>query len=205
MNDRLQVLMNEYTQLRESERENRNLLQRIDMFAIAIISGLLIAITNYNITILTLIAPIIVFLAGHLWSTESIRMLRLSAHIRKIEQEVRRILSNSGKDILLGYEDSVNTGTGPMYTLRNYNVMIITWILYSIFLILFFYLLAISPYNLILRIGLITFYVLLGGGFWGFTLWINRKYIWPKTKKNTSKNFKKYLHENSRKVDEGRE
>jgi hypothetical protein len=180
MDDKLQVLLNEYSQLRESERATRSLLYTINMFAATIVFGLLVAITTYKITILVLVGPLIFFCVGFFWHSEAIRLLKLSAYIKNIEREVRRMLAVPGNEMLPGFESVVQTGNGVMFLLRNNNIIVVTTIMYGIFYLIFFYLLATSTYSLSLRVWSITLYMFFTGSFWGFDLWTNRRYLLPK-------------------------
>lgn len=179
MNDKFNLMITEYSQLRESERSTRSLLYRIDTFAVVIVSALLVAISVYKMTILVLAAPLIFYLVGFFWHSESMRLLRLSGHLSLLEQAMRKHLHASEGDIPAGFEESVREGSGWLFLMRNNNIIVATAILYGIFYLLFLYLLATSNYDASLRISLLIVYVLFGGAFWGYDLWNNRKYLVP--------------------------
>ncbi len=169
MDERLYVLLSEYTEFKHSERASRDHLYKINTLAAAITSGLFVSIITYNVSILALIAPIVIYLVGFLYSTESLRLLRLSAHIREIELAVRSLLAESGKTIPASFENR-----------ERYRSLVATSAsIYFVIYLVFLYLLLISPYSRRLRIGLIVLYALLNAGVWGYDLWTNRKYMFP--------------------------
>ncbi len=174
--ERLRVLLAEYAQFKESERASRDHLYKINTLAAAVTSGLFVAIINYKLSNLTLIAPFVIYLLGFLYSTESLRLLRLSAHIREIELAVRSELSESEKSIPASFESR-----------ERYRSLVATSAsIYSVVWFLFLYLLITNPYNKYLRVGLLISYGLIGLGTWTYDLWTNRKYMFPKKGSGTS-------------------
>lgn len=170
MDERLQVHLHEYTQLKESERASRDLLYKINSFAAITTSGLFVAIMTYNIHILALAGPLIFYLLGYQCSFELLRLLRISHFIRETEREVRGILAQSGKPMAAGFQDQ-----------ERYRGLVVSCaLLYLVFYLAFYYLLAQSPYSRGLKTGAVIFYILLGGVLWGYDLWTNRKYLFPK-------------------------
>jgi len=180
MDDRLNILMNEYSELRDTERATRALLYQINVFSATIVSGLLIAITVYKIEIIALVSPLIFYLVGFLWSTESMRLLRVTAHIRLIEREVRKILGKPGTRMLKGFEDLAHPGNGIPFFLRYNSILVANALMYAILYLMFFYLLATTNYDVVLKIVLIVIYVIFGSVFWGFDALTNRRYLNPK-------------------------
>jgi len=149
MGDRLQILMNEYSEVRASERATRSLLYQINAFTATIVSGLLIAISVYRIQPLALTAPLILCLVGFLWSPEALRLFRITAHVRLIERAGRRILGETGKDLPKGFEDQAHPATGIFFLLRHNNVFAATALMYAVFFLVFLLLLSISSYDMI--------------------------------------------------------
>ena len=169
MDERLHVLLSEYSEFKHSERSSRDHLYKINTLAAAVTSGLFVAIITYNVSVLALIAPIVIYLVGFLYSTESLRLLRLSAHIREIELAVRALLAESGKTIPPSFENR-----------ERYRSFVATSAsMYLVIYLVFFYLLLISPYSKRTRIGLTVLYALLNASVWGYDLWTNRKYMFP--------------------------
>lgn len=180
MNDKFDLMITEYSQLRESERSTRSLLYRINTFAVVTISALLVAISVYEIMILVLAAPLIFYLVGFLWSSESIRLLKLSAHLSLLEQAMRKHLHASEGDIPAGFEESVRGRGGLLFLMRCNNITVATAILYGIFYFLFLCLLTTSSYDIRLRVPLFVIYLLFAGAFWGYDVRNNRKYLVPR-------------------------
>jgi hypothetical protein len=173
--ERLQVLLAEYAQFKASERASRDHLYKINTLAAAVTSGLFVAIINYQLSTLTLIAPFVIYLVGFLYSTESLRLLRLSAHIKDIELAVRSVLAESGKSIPQSFEDR-----------ERYRSLVATSAsIYCVVWLLFMYLLVINPYDKYLRIGLLISYSVVGLSTWAYDLWTNRKYMFPNKSKST--------------------
>ena len=175
--DELTILLAEYAQLRDSERNTRTSLYGINGFTIATFSGLLVGITEYEVQALVLIGPMIIFLAGFLWSTESLRLVRIIEHLRGIERAMRRIAVKEPDDMFPGFEDRVQAGKGLTYIMRRNSSLIASALMYSVFYAVFFYLLIISPYEKGLKTILAVGYLLFCAVFWLVDLWAHREYI----------------------------
>jgi len=174
MDDRTQILLSEYAQVRDSERSSRNLLLRINTLAVGVVSGLLIAITQYKVEVLALVGPLIFYFVGFFYSAEALRLLRLVEHARRLERHLRA----ENRDIPAGLEDAAQPGTGFSFLLRyNGGTLIAPALFYGIFYLLFFYLLAESGYRSALKVGLIAAYLIVGGMLWFHDLWMNRHYL----------------------------
>lgn len=177
MEQKLEILVNEYNQLRESERSIRGHLHQINGFAVAVVSGLLIGISVYKIGILALVGPLVFYFVGFFWSSEVLRLLRVLTRVRRVEREVQRVISSSGDSIRPGFEDEAHPGHGLLHLLRYSNMFIAGALFYGIFYLMFFYLLFQTNYGHSLKILLIAAYLFFGMIFWGFDLWTNRHYL----------------------------
>lgn len=177
MSDALQVLLNEYNQLRESERSIRGHLHGVNSFAVAVVSGLLVGITVYKIQILALAGPLIFYLVGFLWSSDALRLLRVVEHCRALEREMRRLSSTPSERLLVGFEDARHAGFGVGHFVRYNSTILAAALFYGIFYVLFFYLLWNSEYSTGAKRWCVVAYVLFGGLFWGYDLWTNRRYL----------------------------
>ena len=175
--DELTILLTEYAQLRDSERNIRTSLYGINGFTIATFSGLLVGITEYKVQALVLIGPMIIFLAGFLWSTESLRLIRIIEHLREIERAMRRTLVKKSRVMLPGFEDRVQTGKGLTYFMRRNSALLASALMYSVFYAVFFYLLIASPYDQDLKTILVIGYLSFCAVFWLVDLWAHREYI----------------------------
>jgi MFS family permease len=175
--DELTILLAEYAQLRESERNIRTSLYGINGFTIATFSGLLVGITEYKVQALVLIGPMIIFLAGFLWSTESLRLIRIIEHLREIERAMRHILVKKSRGMLSGFEDRVQTGKGLTYFMRRNSTLLASALMYSVFYSVFLYLLIVSPYDQDLKTILVIGYLSFCAVFWLVDLWAHREYI----------------------------
>lgn len=174
MDENTQVLLGEYAQVRDSERSSRSLLIRINTLAVAVVSGLLLAITQYEVQALVLVAPLIFYFVGFFYSAEALRLLRLVEHARRIERELRA----QSRNLLAGFEDTAHRGTGITFLLRyNSGVVVAPALFYCIFYLLFFYLLAVGEFPLRLKVVLIAIYSVFGGALWLYDLWTNRHYL----------------------------
>jgi len=175
--DELTILLAEYVQLRDSERSIRTSLYGINGFTMAAFSGLLVGITEYKVQALVLIGPMIIFLAGFLWSTESLRLIRIIEHLRGVERATRRIASKKPQTMFPGFEDRVQTGKGITYLMRRNSILAASALMYTVFYAVFFYLLIVSSYDKELKTILIVGYLTFGIIFWFVDLWAHREYI----------------------------
>ncbi|MBI4560260.1 MAG: hypothetical protein HY706_21945 [Candidatus Hydrogenedentes bacterium] len=183
MDDATQILLSEYAQVRDSERSSRNLLVRINTLAVGVVSGLLIAITQYNVEVLALVGPLIFYFVGFFYSAEALRLLRLVEHARRLERQLRA----ENRSLAAGLEDAAHPGAGLLFLLRyNAGIVIAPALFYGIFYLLFFYFLAESGYPGPLKLALIAAYLLIGGILWFHDLWTNRHYLLRKESTSAS-------------------
>jgi hypothetical protein len=137
MDESTQILLDEYKQVRDSERASRSLLLQINTLAIAVVSGLLLAIIQYKVEVIALFGPIIFYFVGFFYSAEALRLLSLVEYARRIE----RALRIRHPALPAGFEDTMHPATGVAFLLRyNSGVAVAPACFYGIFYLLFFYL-----------------------------------------------------------------
>lgn len=174
MDESTQILLGEYAQVRDSERASRSLLLQINTLAIAVVSGLLLAITQYKVDVLVLFGPLVFYFVGFFYSAEALRLLSLVEYARRIERELRV----RRPELPAGFEDTVHRATGFAFLLRyNSGVAVAPACFYGIFYLLFFYLLAVSAYPLWLKLVIILLYTAFGAAFWSYNLWTGWQYL----------------------------
>jgi hypothetical protein len=171
-----EILLAEYAQIRESERAARTLLQTTNGFAVAVVSGLLLGIIQYKVAFISLLAPLILYLVGFQWSSEALRLLRLTEHCRTLERALRRSV-HAGSSLPLGFEDSHQPGYGMLHLFKFHNIYMAAALFYGIFYAVFFYFLLASAAPMRVRYVLFAAYLVAGGAFWGWDLWHHRMYL----------------------------
>lgn len=176
---KVNILLTEYAQSRESERTSRGHLYTINAFAAFVVSGLIVGIKQFDVELLTLVSPVVVYLIGFMYSSESLRIHRIVAHLKTLEEEVRKLIPEGGGSMPKGFETATLEG-GFLSMMRFSAITLVSAAFYAVFYALSFYLLATSVYDTSLKIGLIMGYLISGLSFWAFDLWINRDYLFQK-------------------------
>ena len=101
----VQVLLVEYSELRQSERALRSQLQVIGGFTVTVLFGMFVGVETYKMQPLVLAAPAVLYLLGYQCHSDAMRMLRIVAHCRTIERHMR---TRVGAESTLpkGFEDA---------------------------------------------------------------------------------------------------
>jgi hypothetical protein len=172
----VEILLAEYSEMRQAERALRAQLYVINGFALAVASGLFIGVTTYRLEPLALLSPFIWYLVGYQWSSDALRLSRVIEHCRSIERELR-LRVNSTPPLPLGFEDARHPGHGLAHLIRFQNFYGGAAAFYGIFFALFFYLMLQSPYVNSLKYSLMALCLLVGGVIWCLDLWRNRTYL----------------------------
>jgi hypothetical protein len=173
----LNILLTEYSQLRDSERSARVNLHTINGFAAVVVSGLIVGIVQFKVAPLALIGPLLVFFIGFMYSAEALRVLRIVDHIRRLEVAIRA-LAPEGDALPDGFETSTMREDQRIGFLHDSAITIVSAAFYAVFYLAFFYILKISPYPANLKIGLSAGYLIFGLLLWFSDLYINRRYLW---------------------------
>jgi len=176
MKPELEILLAEYGQLRESERATRAHLQATNGFAVGVVSALLIGIVQYKLNVVSLLAPLVLYLVGFQWSSDALRLLRLTEHCRIIERAVRTYLDDASS-IPLGFEDARQPGYGIGHLFKYQNSYMAAALFYGIFYAVFFYFLMSSASAAVIRYTLLATYLVSGAAFWGWDLFHHWKYL----------------------------
>jgi len=173
----LNILLTEYSQLRESERSGRGNLQTINGFAAVVVSSLIVGIEKFEVKQLVLVGPLLVFLIGFMYSSEALRVLRLSDYIARLEKSLRS-LSPDGSTLPAGFETSGVREGHTVNFLHDSALTIVSAAFYGVFYLAFFVLLWRSGYPETLKISLIVGYSVFGAVLWLTDLYVNRRYLW---------------------------
>ena len=176
----VEVLLAEYSELRQSERALRAQLHVISGFALTVMVGLFVGIGTYKLQPLALVAPLALYLIGYQCHSDALRMLRMVAHCRTIERNIRqRVVAEP--PLPAGFEDA----TLPGYGLRRFfyyaNSFAGGAIFYGIAYYVSFCMLFSSSYSALVRYGLGISYIVMGGTIWFLDVRANWHFIVPRS------------------------
>ena len=86
----VQVLLVEYSELRQLERALRAQLHVLGGFTVTVLFGMFISLETYRMQSLVLAAPAVLYLLGYQCHSDAMRMFRIVGHCRTIERHIRR-------------------------------------------------------------------------------------------------------------------
>lgn len=175
MQQKVELLITEARDLRSALQSTRSTLYRIDVLALSVASGLAVGIYAYRVEQFKLFGPFLLYLVGFLWSTESLRLLRLRDHVRSLELKARELLREP--ELPPGFETATRGKPGVLFTLRHESLSLSNVLLIGTMFAFSLYLLATSKFSAGLRFGLLGFYLTFGASFWLFDIWNSFKFL----------------------------
>ena len=177
----VQVLLVEYSELRQSERALRSQLHVIGGFTVTVLFGMFVGVETYKMQPLVIAAPAVLYLLGYQCHSDAMRMLRIVAHCRTIERHIR---TRVGAESTLpkGFEDATPLAHGFQRTFYYANSFVGGAVFYGIIYFISFYMLFSSSYTASLRYGLGICYIGVGAIIWLLDLRANWHFIVPRDK-----------------------
>lgn len=157
----------EYEQLCQSERSARDRLFGIYNFSAIVLAGLFLARYQFQMEFAVLIAPFILYVCGFMYSSEALRLLRITDRLSSVEQQMAGMSEEPGSFFKAELSSRM----------RFFSITAIAGFFYGVFWLASLALLWVSQYPEVLRVALLASSVVLGGIVWGIDLWLNRKFI----------------------------
>jgi hypothetical protein len=107
----IQVLLAEYSELRQSERAVRSQLHVLGGFTVTVLFGMFVGVETYKMQPLVLAAPAVLYLLGYQCHSDAMLMFRIVSHCRTIERYIRKRVG-AESTLPKGFEDAIPLAQG---------------------------------------------------------------------------------------------